>query len=1102
MEGNKKRENRHNKKTKNITGKTDIFLFFVFCRNIVSETPSQQQGKGCSCINEDKTKTNNESQYNVIHNFQAKSTVKVKKIAYICGMETRTFKRIDLLIGWVVFALSAAVYLATIEPTASFWDCGEFIASSYKLEVGHPPGNPTYQLFGRLFSMFGSNQQAAMLINAMSALASAFCVLFLFWTISHLGRRLLEAQQIPLKPGNAIAIWGAAAVGSLVYSFSDTAWFSAVEAEVYGMSSLFTAAVFWAMLKWEENADRPHANRWIVLIAYLMGLSIGVHLLNLLTIPALVFIYFYKKYPFTWKGAIKTLLISVVLIVFILYGVIPWLPKISGWFDLLFVNVFGLPFNTGMLFFVLLLIAALFWGVLVTQKKGKVLWNTIWLCLAVIVIGYSSFAMVVIRSSANTPTNENQPDNPFALGRYLAREQYGSAPLIHDGIYNSPYDTWKSTKQTVKLDGRYARVKGPEVPVYKDSDKMFFPRMWSKRETHASFYDSYNSGKGKLTSDGKNMPSFGDNLLFFFDYQVNYMYWRYFMWNFAGRQNDIQGTIPGDPIRGNWESGIGFLDKARLGDQEKAPEMLKNNKGKNHYYLLPLLLGIMGLVYQVSKDKRNAWITFLLFILTGLAVVVYLNQPPYQPRERDYAYAGSFYAFSIWVGLGVMALFHLLRKKLPQTIAGTLTSALCLFVPFQMLAQNWDDHDRSGRYTARDFAYNFLSTCDEDQNAIIVTHGDNDTFPLWYAQEVEGIRTDVRVLNTSLLGTDWYIDQMQWRTYQSAPLVFSIPRESYLYGTNEILPVYERVTDRVSAIQAVNVMGNPKAKIQLADGTMINYLPARKLRIPVNKENVLATGIVSPEEAHLIPEYMDLDIPENKHTLMKVEMMFLDLLANYQWDRPIYMVSKGGDLNIGIRDYLRFDGMAYKLMPFKVDSLGGDVPYMDTDKLYTLLMDVYRWGRMDQPDVLLDYHVTYLYLVQQAIRQMYTQVAKALILEGKTEKAEALIDKGFEVMKQYPLNYFVQPSLNEVGVMEAIELYYYLEKPDKARDLAVPFLDETYTAIEYFLSPFRDGFLSATDAESAISTFVHVNDILKANKDQELADKYTAMIEELFSKYQ
>jgi hypothetical protein len=518
--------------------------------------------------------------------------------------------------------------------------------------------------------------------------------------------------------------------------------------------------------------------------------------------------------------------------------------------------------------------------------------------------------------------------------------------------------------------------------------------------------------------------------------------------------------------------------------------------------MLPLLLGIAGLLYQTAKDRRNAWITFLLFFLTGLAIVVYLNQPPYQPRERDYAYAGSFYAFSIWVGLGVVALYHLLRKKLPGILAGSLASALCLFVPFQMLAQNWDDHDRSGRYTARDFAFNFLTTCREDCNAIIVTHGDNDTFPLWYAQEVEGIRTDVRVMNTSLLGTDWYIDQMQWKMYTSAPVKFSIPRESYLYGTNEILPVYERVTDRVPAIQAVSVMGNPRAKLQLNDGTMINYLPARKLRIPVNKENVLACGIVPQKDAHLIPEYMDLDIPENKHTLMKVEMMFLDMLANYEWDRPIYIVSRGGDLNIGIRDYLRYDGMAYKLMPFKTENIRPEVPYMDTDKLYPLLMEGYRWGRMEEPGVLLDYHVTYLFLVQQAVRQMYSQVAKALILEGKTDKAEKILDRGMEIMKRYPLNYAVQPSLNEVGVMETVELYYFLERPEKARDIAVPFLEETYKAIGYFLGSYKGGFLSSSDAESAISTYVHMNDILKVNGDAELSESYSERIETFFKAYQ
>ena len=518
--------------------------------------------------------------------------------------------------------------------------------------------------------------------------------------------------------------------------------------------------------------------------------------------------------------------------------------------------------------------------------------------------------------------------------------------------------------------------------------------------------------------------------------------------------------------------------------------------------MLPLLLGLLGLFYQMSKDKRNTWVTFLLFFLTGIAVVVYLNQYPYQARERDYAYAGSFYAFAIWAGLGVMALYHLLNKKLPEKLTAVMASVLCLFVPFQMLAQNRDDHDRSGRYVARDFAFNFLNTCDKNVNAILITHGDNDTFPLWYAQEVENMRTDVRIMNTSLLGTDWYIDQMQWRTYESAPLKFSIPRDSYLYGTNDILPIYERVKDRVSAIQAVNVMGNPKAKVQLNDGTFLNYLPARKLRIPVNKENALACGIVSPQDADRIPEYMDIDIPENKNSLLKVEMMFLDLLANYQWDRPIYIVSKGGDLNLGIKDYLRYEGMAYKLMPFKVPDLQADVPEMDADKMYDLLMNVYKWGRMDEPGVLLDFHVTYLILIQQAVRQMHSQVAKALILKGENTKAEEVLDKGLEVMKYYPLNYVAQASMNEVGVMEAIELYYFLEKPDKARALATQFLDESYRAIKYFLSPFKGGFLSSSDAETAISTYVHVKDILDTNGDKELAKKYTDTLEELFKKYQ
>ena len=1019
-------------------------------------------------------------------------------------MDTRTFKRWDCLLGWVVFALSAVVYLASLEPTASFWDCGEFIASSYKLEVGHPPGNPTFQLFGRLFTLLGDNTHAALLINAMSALSSAFCVLFLFWSISHLGRRLLEKQLRPLNTSNAVVVWGAAAVGALVYSYSDTAWFSAVEAEVYGMSSFLTALVFWAMLKWEECADEPYANRWIVLIAYLMGISIGVHLLNLLAIPALVYLYYYKKYPFTWKGAIWTFVISVVILAFILYGIVPWVPKISSWFDLLFVNGLGLPYNTGMLFFVVALLALLFWGVYTTIKKQKVLWNTILLCITVIIIGYSSFSMVVLRAMANTPTNENQPDTPFSLSSYLARDQYGSAPLFYDGIYNSPYDKWQESTQRVKMDGRYAKVKSVETPTYKDQDKMFFPRMHSKRETHAPFYDSYVKGKGPLNSEGKRMPSFGENLVFFFDYQVNYMYWRYFMWNFVGRQNDIQGTVPGDPVRGNWESGVGFIDRLHHGDETTAPDMLKNNPGKNHYYFLPLLLGFLGLFYQLSKDKRNAWITFLLFFMTGLAIVVFLNQPPYQPRERDYAYAGSFYAFAIWIGLGVMSLQELLRKRFPQTAVSVALVALCLIVPFQMLAENWDDHNRSHRYTARDFAFNYLNTAMEGKNAIMITHGDNDTFPLWYAQEVEGVRRDVRVMNTSLMGTDWYIDQMQWRTYESAPVVFSTPRVSYLYGTNDLVPIFERAKNVVPIKQAVDIMGNPKAKTQLVDGSWMNYLPARKLRIPVNKENALACGIVAPEDADLIPEYIDIEVPASKTVLMKVEMMFLDLLANYQWDRPIYMVSKAADLNVGIKDYLQYEGMAYKLVPYKVESKDNQITKMDVNAMYERLMHTYQWGGMDKDDpaVLLDYNHHYLFVIQQGTRQMFSQVAQALILDGQPDKAIQVLDKGCEVMHRFPLNYVVQASLNEVGVMEMVELYYYLKEDEKARALAEPFLQETYKAIEYFLQPFAGGFISLRDAESGISTYSHMVEIVKQNDSQELYDTYNSQLEELFKRFQ
>ncbi len=1005
-------------------------------------------------------------------------------------MEIRRFKKIDNIIGAVILLVASFVYLSTIEPTTSFWDCGEFIASSYKLEIGHPPGNPVFQLIARFFTLFASAEKAAVMVNAMSAICSAFTIMFLFWTITHLGRRIIEKRGGVLTNESSIAIWGAGALGSLVYTFSDTFWFSAVEAEVYAMSSFFTAVVFWAMLKWEEEADEPHSNRWIILIAFLMGLSIGVHLLNLLTIPAIVFIYYYKRYKATTRGSILVLAISAVILFLILYGIIPYLPKLAALFDLLFVNVFSLPFNLGAAFFVTLLLSASLAVVWWSFKKGKVLINTIALSFTMIVIGYSVFAVVIIRSSANTPTNENQPDNPFSLVRYLGREQYGSNPLIYGETYASTYDL-ETKDYWTKVGDKYKKVKGPVSPIYDSHTKMFFPRMWSSSSSHIKFYEQYTRGRGRII-EGSNykMPTFKDNLAYFFDYQFNWMYIRYFMWNFAGRQNDFHAQTPGDPFQGNWESGIGFIDKMRLGDQKEGPDYLVKNRAKNHYYMIPLILGIIGLFYQLNRDKQNWWVTMLLFLLTGVAIVVYLNQPPYQPRERDYAYAGSFYVFAIWVGLAVMAINDFVKRYVPEKISAAAISLLALLVPIQMASQNWNDHDRSNRYTARDLAYNYLNSC--DKQAVLVTHGDNDTFPLWYLQEVEGERTDVRVMNTSLLGTDWYIDQMQYRTYESNPVKFTIPRSEYLYGTNDMMQIYDRIERPVSLKAVIDLLSNPEAKYRLQSGELITLFPARELLIPVDKKKVIENGIVSAADSSLIVDTMRLKLPEKKSVLLKSELMILDMLANNNWDRPIYFIAMGGDLEIGITDYLEFNGFAYKFVPIKNRPEVGNPGKVNADKMYNLVMNVYRWGNMNDPTVNIDYQNLFTFNAVLSVRNIFAQTAKALLKTGDKERAVEVLDKMQEIMatSQFPLNSSVLRSLNEYAAMECIDLYFAAGAKNKAIDLADAFVEETFKSIELFATLYRGNYLSKADVENNLTYLYYIMGILN-NRDEE--DRATAL---------
>ncbi len=1019
-------------------------------------------------------------------------------------MDNRKFNLWNRLTSLFVLAVAAFTYLMTIEPTASFWDCGEFIASSYKLEVGHPPGNPVFQLFARFFSMFADASHAALAVNAMSAILSAFTIFFLYLTTVFLAKRVVKpAADGTYSMSKAIAIFGSGAVGALAYCFSDTFWFSAVEGEVYAMSSLFTAMVFWAMTKWYEQADEPNSNRWIVLISFLMGLSIGVHLLNLLTIPALVFMFYYRKREggnYSFREFVKIFAVSVVILAVILYGIIPYLPKTAAYFDLFFVNVLGLPFNTGAAFFMILLLGLCFWGLFRTMKKQQVFANTVLLCFTVIVIGFSLFSIVIIRSCAKTPTNEYQPDNPFTLVRYLGREQYGSNPLIYGQYFGAQYDIepgtyWAPLEEDGK-DGRYIKADGPGKITYDPAGKMLFPRMWSNADqSYIDFYKSY-MGRGGKTVPGSEhkKPTFFQNLSFFFDYQMNWMYWRYFMWNFAGRQNDIHSPSPGDIFIGNWECGIPAIDNFRLGDQSDAPDYLKNNKGKNHYYMLPLLLGLIGLFFQFDRDKRGCWLTFLMFFMTGIAIVIYLNQPPYQVRERDYAYAGSFYAFSIWIGLAVAAVFTWIESYRSKkgashesgaVIAATVVSVLFLGVPALMASENWDDHNRSNRYTAVEMAENYLNSV--GKNGILVTHGDNDTFPLWYAQEIEGVRTDVRIVNTSLLGTDWHIDQMKYAVNESAPLDLSVGQRQYLYGTNEIVYLYDTRDTVFMLSDVMRIFRHPEAKLDLVGGRKVDYIMSRKFAIPVNKENVIKYGILDEKYADIIPEYIVLTIPKDKNYLTKPELFMLDFLSNYKWDRPLHLLSMGGDINVGLKDYLMYEGFSYKFVPIKNKTRSTDIGFADAEDLYYKMKNVYKWDALKRDDYFADYQNFYTFCGVLSQRQIFVNVAKEMLKAGDMKRAVEILDMCQENVPEetYPLDMTYLGFSNEYMVIEMIESYYKAAAPEKARELAGKFAGQILPSAAFFLNHYD---FARQNFEHCYNYIGILADVVEHYGDEQLAE--------------
>lgn len=1059
----------------------------------------------------------------------------------------KQYKTVNNLVGWITFLIAATVYCMTIEPTASFWDCPEFITTGYKLEVGHPPGAPFFMLVANLFSQFASDASTvAKMVNYMSALMSGACILFLFWSITHLVRKLVVTDENNITRGQMATIMGSGLVGALAYTFSDTFWFSAVEGEVYAFSSLFTAVVFWLILKWEDVANEPHSDRWLVLIAYLTGLSIGVHLLNLLCIPAIVLVYYYKKNPdANLKGSLLALTGSMVLVAAVLYGIVPGVVKVGGWFELLFVNSFGMPFNSGLIVYIILLAASIIWGVYesYTEKSRKRMnisfmvtiamlgipfygygWssaligiiilgilgvylfadlnkkyqisartlNTSLLCIMMIMVGYSSYALIVIRSTANTPMDQNSPEDIFTLGEYLGREQYGTRPLFYGQTYASKpalkevdggcvYDVTEGApvyqrKEKATPDEKDSYEVVRHKTDYKYAQNMLFPRMYS--DAHAQAYEDWLGGiKGVQVPYDQcgqmvmvKVPTQWDNIKFFFIYQLNYMYWRYFMWNFAGRQNDIQGQ--GEIEHGNWITGIPFVDKFLVGDQSLLPSDLKNNKGHNVFYCLPLILGLIGLFWQAYKTKRittpngeeieepvgiqQFWIVFFLFFMTGLAIVLYLNQTPMQPRERDYAYAGSFYAFAIWIGMGVAGIAQWLQGKLGEKPASVIATVVCLFVPIQMVSQTWDDHDRSNRYVARDFGQNYLSTVQEEGNPIIFTNGDNDTFPLWYNQETEGFRTDVRVCNLSYLQTDWYIDQMKRQAYDSPAVPIEWSRLEYVQGHNEGVAVRPEVMESINNFykqnpeEAAKEFGDnpyelknilkywvrsPKEGLQL--------IPTDSIVIKLDKEAVKRSGMMIPDSLHgEIPDYMSISL-KGKRMLYKSELMMLEMLANTNWERPLYMaITVGSDNHLNLGNNFMQEGLAYRITPFNTTRLNARI---DSEKMYDNLMNKFKFGGINNPDIYIDETVMRMC---QTHRRMFIQLATQLIKEGKKDKALKALDYCSEVIPSttVPHDYIMSSS------KEMADDYLALGEKEKGEAILNDLANKSVEYITWYLS--------------------------------------------------
>ena len=1099
----------------------------------------------------------------------------------------KQYKLVNNVLGWLTFFVAAFVYCSTIEPTASFWDCPEFITTGYKLEVGHPPGAPFFMLTANLFSQFASDpSQVARMVNTMSALLSATTILFLFWSITHLARKLILKDWSELTLGKLIAIEASGLVGALIYTFSDTFWFSAVEGEVYAYSSAFTAIVFWLILKWEDHADEPHSDRWLVLIAYMTGLSIGVHLLNLLCLPAIVLVYCYRRFPnIELKGSLIALVGSFILVAAVLYGVVPGIITVAGWFELLFVNTLGCPFNTGEIIYIVLLVAIVIWaiyesyadksfkrqnvsfvlavgmlgipfrgmtwsaailglvilaaiyfGLNYRKKIGKDLVpvltsrfkNTALLCMLMLMIGYSSYAVIVIRSAANPPMDQNSPEDVFTLGSYLSRDQYGDSPLLYGQAYTSQvaYDVdgnmcvpkhkegaaiWQRKEKASKDEkDSYFVVSHKDKIIY--AQNMLFPRMHSS--AHAGAYENWMGGvEGTQVPYDRcgepvmvKMPTQMENIRFFLSYQCNFMYWRYFMWNFAGRQNDIQGN--GEPEHGNWITGISFIDDWMLGDQSKMPAELKANKGHNVFYCLPLLLGLIGLFWQAWRGQRGIrqfWVVFFLFFMTGLAIVLYLNQTPQQPRERDYAYAGSFYAYAIWCGLGVLAIYDMLKKKIKGNdvaVAGVVGVA-CLLVPIQMASQTWDDHDRSGRYTCRDFGQNYLMTLQDKGNPIIFTNGDNDTFPLWYNQETEGVRTDARVCNLSYLQTDWYIDQMKRPAYDSPSVPITWPRIDFCSGTNDYIEVKPGMKQQLLEFyrdypqEARAAFGDDPFELKnilkywvRSKDSDTHIIPTDTLYITIDKEAVRRSGMMMASDT--IPDRMVISLA-GKRAIYKNDLMMLEMLAQCNWERPLYVATTvGSDNYMNLGDNFVQEGLAYRITPFNTKAPGAK--NFDTEKTYNNVMNRFKWGGLDKPGLYIDETVMRMCYTH---RHLFATLAMQLIAEGQNVKAEKVLRKSEKVLPEYNVPYTFMSGASDLARAYAL----IGKKADAARILNKVWADAKSYA-DYYLQLTGSRFMmSQNDVLRQLYIMQNIADMTQAC-DKTLADKRLKTVNALYAVYQ